>query len=82
MELETKVGPKGQVVIPKRFRDEFGISPGDEVVVKDEEDGILVKKPSVDAVGVLRSIAKRGKSVKIAPHAYEKELEARWKAAK
>jgi AbrB family looped-hinge helix DNA binding protein len=35
--MTYKVGPKGQVVIPKPIRDRLGISPGDEVVV--EQDG-------------------------------------------
>ncbi len=83
MEIEVKVGPKGQVVIPKAFRDEFGIAPGDEVLVRDEKYGIVVKKPPTDAAGVLRGIAKSGKRAgKIDAHAYEKELSERWERAK
>jgi AbrB family looped-hinge helix DNA binding protein len=32
MRLKSKVGPKGQAVIPKEVRDILGIAPGDEVV--------------------------------------------------
>lgn len=39
--MTYKVGPKGQVVIPKGIRDKLGISPGDEVVV--EQDGRAVR---------------------------------------
>jgi len=35
--MTYRVGPKGQVVIPKAIRDRLGISTGDEVVV--EQDG-------------------------------------------
>lgn len=39
--MTYKVGPKGQVVIPKSIRDRLGISTGDEVVV--EQDGREVR---------------------------------------
>lgn len=38
MTATRKVGPKGQVVIPKAVREELGIQPGDEVLV-DAVDG-------------------------------------------
>lgn len=42
--LTAKVGPKGQIVIPKDIRDMFGIEPGDTVLVlADSEQGIAVK---------------------------------------
>ena len=40
--MTHKVGPKGQVVIPKELRDEFGIEPGDEVVFWRDGDHIGV----------------------------------------
>lgn len=39
--MTYKVGPKGQVVIPKTIRERLGISPGDEVMV--ERDGREVR---------------------------------------
>ncbi|HIZ34754.1 MAG TPA: AbrB/MazE/SpoVT family DNA-binding domain-containing protein [Candidatus Ruania gallistercoris] len=40
--MTSTVGPKGQVVIPKNLRDEFGIEPGDEVVFTRNGDQIAV----------------------------------------
>lgn len=42
--LTAKVGPKGQIVIPKDVRDMFGIEPGDTVLVlADSEQGVALK---------------------------------------
>lgn len=40
----TQVTRKGQVTIPKEFRDEFGLEPGDEVVWNTAEEGIVIRK--------------------------------------
>lgn len=40
--MTHRVGPKGQVVIPKELRDEFGIAPGDEVTFWREGDHVAV----------------------------------------
>ena len=41
--MTHKVGPKGQVVIPKALREELGLRPGDEVSFSKEEGGVLVE---------------------------------------
>lgn len=42
--MTYKVGPKGQVVLPKALRDELGIRPGDEVNVRREDDTLVVRR--------------------------------------
>lgn len=42
------IGEKGQIVIPKKARDVFGLKPGDDVVVLgDEEQGLGLMKASI-----------------------------------
>ena len=41
--MTSRIGPKGQVVIPKMFRDQLGIAPGDEVDFS-LDDGMLIVK--------------------------------------
>jgi AbrB family looped-hinge helix DNA binding protein len=55
----VRIGPKGQVVLPKEVRDRLGIAPGDRVVV-DVEDGEVILIPVrvrtvSDLVGILRT---------------------------
>ena len=39
----VKIGEKGQFVIPKEARDEFGFRPGDEILVLgDENRGLAI----------------------------------------
>ena len=44
----VRIGPKGQIVIPKEARAFFGIRPGDTLLILgDEENGMIVTKPEV-----------------------------------
>ena len=47
MELRIKVGPKGQILIPKVFRDRYRLEEGDVVVIEPGEEGVLIRgRPS------------------------------------
>lgn len=41
--MTHRVGPKGQVVIPKELREELGIEPGDEVSFWRHGDHVAVR---------------------------------------
>lgn len=41
--MTHRVGPKGQVVIPKELRDELGIEPGDEVSFWLQDDHVALR---------------------------------------
>lgn len=43
----VRIGDKGQIVIPKKARDIFGLQPGDQLLVLgDESQGIALVKAS------------------------------------
>lgn len=42
--MTHRVGPKGQVVIPKALRDALGIEPGDEVSFWRHEDHVALRR--------------------------------------
>jgi len=63
---QVRVSTKGQIVLPKRYRDGMGIREGDYISVYEVDDGILIlekTKPSrLEALTEnLRKEAKRGK---------------------
>ncbi|MBU2617277.1 MAG: AbrB/MazE/SpoVT family DNA-binding domain-containing protein [Euryarchaeota archaeon] len=80
LEIEMKVGPKGQVVIPQAFRKALKIFPRSEVIFKMEGDKLILEKPKGNAVKIFREIAKSTPlfTRRIRPHeAHEEELEER-----
>jgi len=82
MEEEMKVGPKGQVVIPRAMRKALKIEPGSKVLLTLDDDKVILKKSAFDAVSVFQRVAKSGKSIsKINLHSYEEELDERTQRA-
>lgn len=76
--IKARVGPKGQIVIPKVLRDEYNISPGDDVIMREDHQAIMIEKPQ-DPVEALRELAQRLKIRKrVDVHAIEEEYEERW----
>lgn len=71
----TTVTQKGQITLPKKIRDKFNISPRDNVVVKIEDNKIVVDK----AGGILSIAGKynapKGKNALIAREYMENNYE-------
>ena len=77
---EMKVGPKGQIVIPKIFREQKKIYPGDKVFIELREEGIIIEKPLEDPLKVFERVSKNGKHIKIdSDKDYHNMMEERWK---
>ena len=43
----VKVGDRGQIVIPKEAREQYGIKPGDSLMVLGDQRGIAMLKTEV-----------------------------------
>lgn len=57
--MKTRVGPKGQIVIPKPIRDRLKVKPDDIVLLDIERERIIVEKTPDDPVKVITETAKR-----------------------
>lgn len=60
----VKLGPKGQIVIPKEVRDMFDIGPGDSLLLMAEpKRGIGLQKPNVMFKIAEKILGGQGKSM-------------------
>jgi antitoxin PrlF len=85
--MTHRVGPKGQVVIPKAIRDRIGIAPGDEVDFEDDGTEVRIRRTEdaeatrAERIRALRGIwAKDGKfgtKELLAERRHEREREER-----
>jgi AbrB family looped-hinge helix DNA binding protein len=58
LKLKVRVGPKGQIVIPKSVRDVLGVKPNDFVLVDVIDGKATLESLQVDPVKTLAEIAK------------------------
>ena len=60
VELKVRLGSKGQVVIPKIFRNLFKMHPGNEIIITIEKDkGVLIRKTEGNAANRFKELAER-----------------------
>ncbi len=63
VKLKIRVGPKGQIIIPKVLREVYNIVEGGIVTIEPREDGILIRK-IVDPDRVIEWIRARRKQIR------------------
>lgn len=77
VELKVTLGAKGQVVIPKIFRDYFKLYPKQPAIIKSTEEGVLILKKdnrNMDIIEQLMQTAiEASKRRKGKPFVYKKE---------
>tara|TARA_Y100000310_G_scaffold330441_1_gene402066 strand:+ start:789 stop:1046 length:258 start_codon:yes stop_codon:yes gene_type:complete len=76
---KLKVGPKGQVVIPKTFRELKGISKGSNVIMEIHQDELIIKPVEKDPIKVFEEIAKKTNFKGYSKRDFGEEIEKRWK---
>ena len=74
-----RVGTKGQVVIPKSFRDALGIKAGEDVNMTIEDDKVIIERQAHDITQRLEDIAKHSDGdVQSSDEAYQAMRRERW----
>ena len=87
VELKVTLGSKGQLVLPKIFRDYYEIYPNHQAVIKSTEEGILITKNREDSMKIFEKIAeaaskkRKSKSVNYKKEEFYEQYEKRAKRA-
>ncbi|MDO8508956.1 MAG: AbrB/MazE/SpoVT family DNA-binding domain-containing protein [Nanoarchaeota archaeon] len=87
VELKVRLGPKGQIVIPKIFRETYKMYPQQEVIITEEKQGVLIKNNNIDILKELEIMAekaskeRKGKKINVDPHAIYEQYDERAKRA-
>jgi AbrB family looped-hinge helix DNA binding protein len=56
MTSKSTIGPKGQITIPKEFREKYHLHEGEEVLLVPVHEGLIVKHPPSSLRGRLRGM--------------------------
>ncbi len=80
----SRIGPKGQVVLPKSVRQALGVTSGDRVVFSLEGDRVVLTPVPARTAAKLRGILRVEQSVdlKEARRAYQEHLAERFGTAR
>jgi AbrB family looped-hinge helix DNA binding protein len=46
----VQMSPKGQILIPKRIRDRYGVKPGSKVQILEAQEGLVIKPAPDDPI--------------------------------
>jgi AbrB family looped-hinge helix DNA binding protein len=57
--LKSRIGPKGEVVIPKAIRESFGMEPGGVVCFFADDDTLRLSTDNEDSIESFLSISKK-----------------------
>lgn len=50
MTTTARLSSKGQITIPKKFRDNMGLGRGDEVLIMEENGNLILRKVTLDDI--------------------------------
>jgi len=71
--LQVKLGPKGQVLIPKVLRDQFRLYAGQMAVIEETDRGVLITSDKNDILSELEEIRNSLDQKKSKEYVYDKK---------
>ncbi len=72
IEFVSKVGTRGEIYVPKKYREQLGIKPNSQILIKILENGHIMISPIQTISDLLKSSRPR---IKVDPKQVEKHSE-------